>query len=257
MDDKHIFNKETDSKMLAMDIVNFLQKWGMWQEVQIFTGGKCYTDDRGKVAIRDEEHPQEYLVGPTERDGNGEVIWKEFSNPERLLDMTFEGPLSLLLRHHEYEVDAGKVSDEVRRILLPETSEASDEAGCYADDFIDKQRGWDAAEYDSYEEWLELNEFYDMEDINVTTEDIRSNPTEFVTKEEYEAFLDKCEVIREHKIRDYFEDYFDKTSECDDSMFFDDGEIAGMVLNEFDELLARYGLWYELGFSWSLTAYRK
>lgn len=31
MDDKHIFNKETDSEMLAMDIVTFLQKWGMWQ----------------------------------------------------------------------------------------------------------------------------------------------------------------------------------------------------------------------------------
>lgn len=28
MDDKHIFNKETDSEMLAMDIVTFLQKWG-------------------------------------------------------------------------------------------------------------------------------------------------------------------------------------------------------------------------------------
>ncbi len=85
VDDKHIFNKETDSEMLATDIVTFLQKWGIWQDVQIFTGGKCYTDDRGKVAIRNEKHPEKHLVGPTERDCNGGIIWKEFSNPERLL----------------------------------------------------------------------------------------------------------------------------------------------------------------------------
>ena len=46
MSNKHIFNKEIDSEMLAMDIVAFLQKWGMWQYVQIFTGGKCYTDEK-------------------------------------------------------------------------------------------------------------------------------------------------------------------------------------------------------------------
>ena len=39
MGDRHVFNKGTDSEMLAMDIVEFLRKWGMWQDVQIFTGG--------------------------------------------------------------------------------------------------------------------------------------------------------------------------------------------------------------------------
>lgn len=70
-------------------------------------------------------------------------------------------------------------------------------------------------------------------------------------------FLEKCEVTRELKIWKYFEDYVYKAHADDDVMFFDDGKIAGMVLNEFDELLAKYGLWYELGFSWSLTAYRR
>ena len=257
MDDKHIFNKETDSEMLAMDIVTFLQKWGMWQDVQIFTGGKCYTDDRGKVAIRNEKHPEKYLVGPIERVCNGGIIWKEFSNPERLLDMTFEGPLSLLLRHHEYEVDTGKVSEEVRRILLPETSEVADEVTDYVSTLLDGQIGWDPTEYDSYEEWLELNDFDDMEDISVTNNDIGINPLEISSREEYEDFLEKCEVTRELKIWEYFEDYVYKAPADDDVMFFDDGKIAGMVLNEFDELLAKYGLWYELGFSWSLTAYRR
>lgn len=257
MEDKHIFNKETDSEKLANDIVTFLRKWGMWQDVQIFTGGKCYTDNDGELVIRDEEHPEKYLVGPTERDCNGNVIWKEFSNPERLLDMTFEGPLSFLLCHHEYEINTRDVSDEVRGILLPETSEVSDEVTDYVDNFLDGKIGWDPAEYDSYEEWLELNEFDDMEDISLTSDDIRINPLEISSREEYEDFLDKCEMTRFLKIWEYFEDYVCESHEGDDVMFFDDGKIASQVLNEFDELLAKYGLWYELGFAWSLTAYRK
>ncbi|MGN0346841.1 MAG: hypothetical protein ACI4DU_06100 [Lachnospiraceae bacterium] len=256
MDDNHIFNQETDSEMLAMEIVKFLQKWGMWQDVQIFAGGKCYKDDKGKLVVRNEEHPEKYLEGPIE-DCNGEITWEEFSNPERLLDMTFEGPFSLLLCYHEYEVNMGEVSEEVRRILLPETNEVADEVAGYVDDFLEGKIGWDPAEYDSYEEWLELNGFDDMEKTSATMDEIGINPIEISSQEEYREFLDKCEVIREQKIWDYFEDYFSESSEYEDTAFFDDGRIAGMVLNEFDELLAGYGLWYELGFSWSLTTYRK
>ncbi len=36
MDDKHIFNKETDSEMLAMDIVTFLQKWGTLRFYELY-----------------------------------------------------------------------------------------------------------------------------------------------------------------------------------------------------------------------------
>ena len=92
---------------------------------------------------------------------------------------------------------------------------------------------------------------------SVTNNDIGINPLEISSREEYEDFLEKCEVTRELKIWEYFEDYVYKAHADDDVMFFDDGKIAGMVLNEFDELLAKYGLWYELGFSWSLTAYRR
>ena len=159
MDDKHIFNKETDSEMLAMDIVAFLQKWGMWQDVQIFAGGKCYTDDNGELAIRDEEHPEKYLEGISHYDCNGHTVWKDLSNPERFLDMTFEGPLSLLLRHHEYEVKIGDVADEVRRIIVPETDECFEEVEELVEEYLEGKYSWDPAEFDSFEEWLELNQY--------------------------------------------------------------------------------------------------
>jgi len=57
-----MFNKETDSESLALDIVASLRKWGMWQDVQIFTGGKCYSDDYGELVVRDERHPEKYLA---------------------------------------------------------------------------------------------------------------------------------------------------------------------------------------------------
>lgn len=166
MKKKHIFNKETESERLAMDIVAFLKKWGMWQDVQIFTGGKCYTDEWGKLDISIEEHPEQYLSGLCIYDSNGKAIWEDFSNPERLLDMTFEGSFSLLLRHHEYEVKIKDVSEPVKNIICNE-------------------------------------------------------------------------------------------SEFDSEVFYDNnGKIANMIINEFNDLLEEYGLWYDLCFSWSLTTYR-
>ena len=171
MDDKHIFNKETDSEILAMDIVTFLRKWGMWQDVQIFTCGKCYTDDHGKLVVSNEEHPEIYLKGLSHYDCTGKAVWEDFSNPERLLDMTFEGPFSLLLRHHEYEVHINDVSGEVRDIIVSK-------ADMYNED-----------------EW-------------------------------------------------------------DSEVFYDHGKIAGIIIQEFNNLLEKYGLWYDLCFSWSLTTYK-
>lgn len=119
MGNNHIFNKETDSEKLAMEIVAYLRKWGMWQDVQIFTGGKCYTDENGELVIRDEEHPEKYTRGINcYNDCNSDAVFEDYSNPERLLDMTFEGPLHQLIRYGEYEVKLKDVSNEIRHILL-------------------------------------------------------------------------------------------------------------------------------------------
>jgi hypothetical protein len=258
MGDKHIFNKETDSERLAMDIVAFLRKWGMWQDVQIFTGGKCYTDDNGELRIRNEAHPENYTNGLSDLDCNGESIWKDFSNPERLLDMTFEGPLSLLLRHHEYEVKIGDVSDEVKRIIVPETDECMDAVLELVDEYFEGQYSWDPVEYDSYEEWLELNQYCDMDEFLVEEKIIDGKEKEFSSREEYDDFLMRTVCEREAKVYEYFED--DICANTDEYLyndtFYDSGKIANRVLNEFADLLEKYGLWYELCFSWSLTTYR-
>ena len=47
--------------------------------------------------------------------------------------------------------------------------------------------------------------------------------------------------------------------ECaaDESDIISVPEIAGHIKTEFDKIFDRYGLWYDFGFSWSLTCYKK
>lgn len=256
MENKHIFNKEGDSEMLAKDIVDFLRKWGMWQDVQIFTGGKCYSDDHGELAVRNEEYPESYLVGVTHYDFNGEPVWKDFSNPERLLDMTFEGPLYLLLRHHEYEVNIADVSDEVRRIIVPEADDCQNKVTELMDEYLEGKYSWDPMEYDSYEEWLKLNQYCDLDLFDNKDNPSDGREIEFSSREEYNDYLMKRAVERELTIYEYFEDYLCDNPDEIPETFYDNGKFAYMILDEFDDLLEKYGLWYDLGFSWSLTTYR-
>lgn len=252
---KCIFNPETDSEKVAMDIVRFLKKWGLWKDVRIFTGGKCYSDGvNAELQIKDEKCPEKYTSGFSETwNCTGEPEYIDFSNPERLLDMTFEGPLSLLLRHREYEVCIGEVSEEVRHILLPRTNEYQDEVAELMDEYLEGKIGWDPAEYDSYEEWLELNQYCDMDEFYAES---YNSEIELSSREEYEVYLLLNATVREERINAYFEDYLCNNSDHTHEMFFDAGTIADRIINEFDELLESYGLWYDLGFSWSLTTYR-
>lgn len=234
-DKQHVFNRTSDSEKLAMDVMHFLKKWGLWYNVQIFSGGKSYVfDSDGGILIRDEEHPE-----------------INYANPEMLFDMIFDGPLTELLNGYGYEVDFESVSKEAKDILISRREEFGfKQAADFEDEFIAERSGWDPAKHDSYEEWLELNEFNDMNDFSVELEDIKVNGYEFSSREEYEDYILKCSSIREHKAWEYFKESLGYDE------FFDKGKISSHIVNEFDELFERYGLWYELGTNCSLTTYR-
>lgn len=259
MNKNHIFNSKRDSKKLAEEIISFLKKWGMWEDVQIFTGGKCYFDgENGKVLTRDESNPGKYLAGATGEESDGKIIWKDFSNPERLLDMTFEGSLSLLLRHHEYEVCLDNIYEEAKNIIAskPEEPIENEEVAELMDEYIDGKMGWDPAEFDSYEDWLKLCQYSDLDEFGGEDTGMEI-ATEFSSREEYEDFILRNASSRESKIREFFEeDLYEEPEYISGGTFYDNGRIVNIILKEFDDLLEKYGLWYELGFSWSLTAYR-
>jgi len=261
-------NEKEQLRKLTQDIIAFLRKWGLWMGTQIFVDGQCYCfDDEGDLQVRQEPHPESYTTGLCHLGSEGQCEWKDYSNPERLLDMTFEGPLSLLLRHGEYEVSLEDVSEEVRAFIVAgrDICETRESAKKEIDSLVSGEYLWlDPDEFDSYEEWEYVTDYCEG-DLDVTQEDIiRPNLSsdaneltniEFSSRDEYDDFLGKLFCIKEAKARAYLEDDVDEDCFCSD-MFYDDGDIANHIINEFIQMFEGYGFWYELGFSWSLTTYR-
>ena len=125
-----------------------------------------------------------------------------------------------------------------------------------ADEFMEVDESWDPVEYDSYEEWLELNNYDDMSDLFLNAGDIKNIPSDFTSRKEYENFLIKVSAAYEKKAWDYFEKNIYEQMNEEDSSFYGGGKIVGYIHEEFNDLLEKYGLRYEPGFSWSLTTYR-
>lgn len=248
---------------VAHDIIAFLKKWGLWNSVQIFSGGKCYSfDETGSLKIREELHPEGYTRGICHNDICGQCEWRDYSNPERLLDMTFEGSLSLLLRHGEYEVNLEDVSVQGREFLLEDYRVDTVEVD--TDEYMSREYIWiDPDEVVSYEDWENITEYCEGT-FDVTEEDIirpmyksdknELSNLEFSSREEYEDFISKLYAAKESKVREYLEDNLDDDYYYSD-IFFDDGYIANHLINEFIKIFESHGLWYELGFSWTLTTY--
>lgn len=270
----HFFDSEADSEKLATEIIGFCKKWGLWQDVCIYTGGKCYTDlinddenylyinPEKDVYVREECNPDRFLTGYTDVGTYEEPRNEErcFANPEHLLDMTYEGPLYMLLRYHEYEVRIDTLPDETKKFLeiyddsIRDNIEA--EAYCMAYDYMENKEGWDPVEFDSYEEYLKLQDEieYDKDIFNCKRRD-------FASMEEYEEFLEKALASKEATLEEYFMDkaenlVMEDMEFSNGGIYYNNSDIEYKIIQEFDALLEKYGLWYELGFSWNLTTYR-
>jgi hypothetical protein len=98
-----------------------------------------------------------------------------------------------------------------------------------------------------------------MDEFNVNNRAEDAGRTDFSSREEYEDFLMRTASERQARILEYFDDEICESTyytNFDKETFFDNGEIVDMILAEFNNLLEKYGLWYDLGFDWSLTTYR-
>ena len=249
------------SENLAYDIILYLQKWGMWRDISIYTGGKRYTDCdvsdgdgfRGLTGVKvsDAPNPEEYTTGYIEGYEGKEGKWISFSNPEHLLDMTFEGAFYLLLNFLEYSVETDDLSEEAKKYIVYHDEDFL----CDAYDYLNIRDGWDPMEFDSYDEYLELNEYSEPEyDDRV----FNNEPREFSTAEEYNEYLEKTTASKEESLLKWvydknFDSIFKQHTYYEE--YSNNGEIADHILSEFDKILEKHGLWYENGFRWTLTAY--
>ena len=259
---------------IVFDMISFLQDWGLWKDVSIFAGGKRYYDKCGSayqcfddVACDEDIDPEDFMKGPVET-YDGKISWSSCANPEHIFDMTYEGPLLMLLSYEEYTPDFGELSwqcwkyieentDLIEQHIFDHYDVSSPEELAYdmwAGIFDNPEICyWDPLEFDTWEEYQKL--FYgDAEESNLAF-------LQFDTYEEYcearDGGIDRFVSEHAKEIQMVWERM---TEEAGRELKKEKGalpdEIRDHVYEEFARIIERYGLYHDYCFSWSLTSYR-
>lgn len=245
-----------DLEQMTQEIICFLQKWGLWQDVAILVNGKRYRED----ATEDCENPEEYtsgLINCGEWGEDQKTKWVSYANPEHIFDMVYEGPLSVLLYEREYETSRSAVSDAaweeifrktdlLERYIQENYEVWSPEA--LLEGYASKTCAWDPLVFDTWEEYQETAGWED--------EELQPRYQSFDTYEDYQECMDREWTVED--VMPLWEKFLDKVKDevrTDGERLYCP-EMTGYIIAEFDRIFERYGLWYELDFSWSLSCYR-
>ena len=274
---------------MVIELIEFLQKWGLWQDVTILTNKKAYSPSRNEedvfcgfsnVKVSACKNPEDYTTGITDETdcyGKRHPVWKNFSNPEHILDMVYEGPFYMVLRHSTYEgVKKSDISldawdyifahTEILEDYMYEKYEVASPEELLAQILEDRfdnsdYTAWDPLVFDT---WEEYQEFGNGEAYETGEEKLTPTYQRYGTYEEYLADMEISESLNIEDIKPVWEQMISNAKkefirECaaDESGLISIPEIAGYIKSEFDKIFDRYGLWYDLGFSWSLTCYKK
>ncbi len=273
---------------IVIELIEFLQKWGLWQDVTILADGKAYfpaCNNEGvycglpNVKITVCENPEDYTIGITDETdcyGNIHPVWKNFSNPEHILDMVYEGPLYMLLRHDTYEgIKKSDISPAAWDYIFAHTEILGDYiyekyelaspeellTQILEDRFDNPDyTAWDPLVFDTWEEYQEFvnGEVYETGEENLTPAYQRYGTyEEYLTDIEISESLSVEDItpVWEQMVLDAKKEFI--TESLNETGIISIPEIAGDIITEFDNIFDRYGLWYDFGFSWSLTCYRK
>lgn len=249
---------------MAVEVISFLQKWGMWQDTTIFTNGHKYTH------VYEKEKKFKGISNVEFSEGT-EPACIDFSNPEQIFDMVYEGPLYMLLSYDEYEVKKTDVREEAWDYIFEHTDILDDyimekfnviDAKDLLDQIVTRKFentdifAWDPMIFDTWEEYLN---FCGSEDrgnyVNSTRNDEDSEQLGNLERYQIigvEDVMPLWEKMRYVAKKNFIEDC---AYDLDEILYLP--ELADYIKSEFSNIFERYGLWYELGYEWSLTCYRK
>ncbi len=276
-------NKQLDT--LAMEVIRFLQKWGLWEGTSIFTNGNrfAYTGDHQKnykgicnVDFSKDINPEEYLTGLIGSDDPEEGIKKKcLANPEHIFDMTYEGPLQMLLRYEEYEVRKADIEEKAWDYIFEHTDildehlyekyeclNVADFHKKIMEDIFENPEysDWDPLVFDT---WEEYQDFSNGEAYPDGEEKKLPNYLRYETYGDYLKVLEKAESLSVKDVEPLWKVMVNKTkkeyiADCgpDGDMKINIPEIAGYVYSEFKRIFDSYDLWYEFEFGWSLSCYK-
>ena len=278
--------KNKQMETLAMEVMRFLQKWGLWEGTSIFTNGNrfTYTCDHQKgykgiynVDFSKDIDPEEYLTGligsadPQERNKK-----KCLTNPEHIFDMTYEGPLYMLLRNDEYEVRKADIGEKAWNYIFEHTDilndylyekyecfNADDLCKLTMEDFFENPEcnAWDPLVFDT---WEDYQVFVNGEAYPDGEEKKVPNYLRYGTYQDYLTIFEKTENLTVKDVRHLWNAMVNTAkrefvADCgsDGNAKINISGISGHVYSEFKNIFCRYGLWYEFEFDWSLSCYRE
>ena len=278
--------KNEKLKCMALEVIAFLKEWGLWRDTMILAAGNRYSyspneedvhEGMANVSYEEDVDPEVYTRGLTNATGgNADLIWRSFSNPEHIFDMVYEGPLHMLIRYGEYEPDLSSISETAWKYIFSNTDLIPDhilteyevgdpyELGVHMwEELFDNPElsYWDPLVFDSWEEYL-----------NMYGEDDGENAPAYTNIDTYEEYRYLMEggaelFIWEHQneIRARWEKMENEAIEYYISDRAQDSEIYGYlqskvkehIMEGFNEIFERYGLWYDMDYSWSLSCYSR
>ncbi|MCR4789079.1 MAG: hypothetical protein K5888_10865 [Lachnospiraceae bacterium] len=261
-------DKVINTEALATELILFLKKWGMWKDICIYTDKMRYSDDRtavykGITGVMFEENidPEDHM-----KDHKG----RSYANPEHIFDMTYEGPLYMLLTYGEYEPDIQEISEEGWKYIQENTdiitdiirenhdvSSPEELAEKMWDEVFDnpKLSYWDPLEFDTWDDYKELY-FEGAEN----TEAWKC----FDTYEEYRAARDagaeNYYSAYPEKVNSRWEEMVKEARQIITEYGFPNStlltELKSQIYSGFSDIFEKYGLWYEFCTGWSQTCYR-
>lgn len=240
---------------LTLEIIEFLQKWGVWECTLIFADGNmwAYSSDKADTYnaipyVKFEKNVDSTKY--TSKDG------ENFSNPECLFDMVFDSSLHTLLADGEYEVNGSDLSYDAWKEIFQHTDlvneYTNDNYDVYdAEDVFQKivfsnesdSLVWNTLEFDSWDDYLK---YFGVDNYYKNCNNKSTDGYEILSIDDTMPLWEKLSEIAKNEIRNTYKSerlYLPK--------------IADYIIEQFNKIFEKYGLWYELGFSWSLSCYKK
>ncbi len=249
---------------LVYEVIAFCQKWGLWEDTAVLFNGKRYGyspdendkyKDLEKVAVLVGINPEDYTTGYT----GG--TWKCFDNPKHIFEMTFEGALYSVLYEQEFDVRIDQLTEAAKEFLKIKETEDYEDSYTEAEEYFEEEcytetrMGYDPAEFDSYEEYLELVEYCDPNygDDRIPQAEIGN----ITSRDEYQDYLERMMQAKEMAILDWIGPDDFEEEDYEETYQLGKNKLAHKLFSDFYDLFEKYGLWFDFTFSWALTAYEK
>jgi len=215
---KRLTPEEIDD--FTYELIRFCFKWGLWEDTNIFSNGNRYADCLSGEESTDFRGFRVRITKERPEDyiydvSGGKDYQELYVNPDHILSMIMGERLCMLTDEGLFSAHLSELSEDGVHQLLALDPSILEE--CLGEIGESPDPILEQMEFESYDEFRELED--DLQDLRL---------------------LETIDRLRKWRSVHY--------------RGFDD-PVVSHVLEEFDGIFEKYGVWYDPGYRWSLTCY--